>query len=184
MGIMRAWSTMLVLMLSAFPCADGLCHLPGVGGLRMRVSHLPSVCRHHAGPPPPPPPRGGLSLVMSGDDEPGQEPHPELRYTAGIATKGQPVTGQTFAQKQGPWILGLSLGLSFILGQLVFYFGVLFAGRGERLPFPLNIWGAKEKPPVTVEFGFGVITACVSTGIASCVSAVAVIYLAKSLGEA
>ena len=55
-------------------------------------------------------------------------------------------------------------------------------GRGERLPFPLSIWGAKEKPPVTVTFGFGVITACVSTAIASCVSAVAVIYLAKSLG--
>ena len=79
----------------------------------------------------------------------------------------------------------LILGLSFILGQLVLYFGVLFAGRGgrgERLPFPLSIWGAKEKPPVTVTFGFGVITACVSTAIASCVSAVAVIYLAKSLG--
>ena len=50
------------------------------------------------------------------------------------------------------------------------------------MPFPLSIWGAKEKPPVTVTFGFGVITACVSTAIASCVSAVAVIYLAKSLG--
>ena len=182
MGIMRAGSTMLVLMLPAFPCADGLCHLPGVGGLRMRVSHLPSVCRHHAGPPPPPPPRGGLSLVMSGDDDPGQEPHSELRYAAGIATQGQPVTGQTWAKVlAGPLILGLS----FLLGQLVLYFGVLFAGRGgrgERLPFPLSIWGAKEKPPVTVTFGFGVITACVSTAIASCVSAVAVIYLAKSLG--
>ena len=54
--------------------------------------------------------------------------------------------------------------------------------QGERLPFPLSIWGVKEKPPVTVTFGFGVITACVSTAIASCVSAVAVIYLAKSLG--
>ena len=114
-------------------------------------------------------------MHMSGDDDPGQEPHPELRYTAGIATKGQPVTGQTFAQKQGPFIGPLILGLSFILGQLLLYFGLLFAGRGERLPFPLSIWGAKEKPPVTVTFGFGV--------IASCVSAVAVIYLAKSLGD-
>ena len=105
--------TYFMLMLQAFAFADGLCHLPGVGGLPMRVSHLPRVCRHHAGPPPPPPPRGGLSLVMSGDDEPGQEPHPELRYTAGIATKGQPVTGQTFAQKQGPLLGHFILGLFF-----------------------------------------------------------------------
>ena len=33
-------------------------------------------------------------------------------------------------------------------------------------------------------FGFGVITACVSTGIAACVSAMAVIYLGKRLGVA
>ena len=169
---MLAGRTMLVLMLQAFPCADGLCHLPGVGGLRMRVSHLPSVCRHHAGPPPPPPPRG-LSLVMSGDDDPGQEPHSELRYAAGyaagIATQGQPVTGQTWAKVvAGPLILGLS----FILGSLVLYVGVLFVGRGERVPFPLSIWGAKakEKPPLTVSFGWEVVMACVATGIASCVN--------------
>ena len=51
------------------------------------------------------------------------------------------------------------------------------------MPFPLSIWGAKakEKPPLTVSFGWEVVMACVATGIASCVSAVAVIYLANSL---
>ena len=165
---------MLVLMLSAFPCADGLCHLAGVGGLRTRVSHLPSVCRHHAGPPPPPPPRG-LSLVMSGDDDPGQDPHFELRYAAGykagIATQGQPVAGQTWAKVlAGPLILGLSFILGCVLGSFVLYAGVLFVGRGERLPWPLSIWVAKEKPPLTVSFGWEVVWACVATGIASCVS--------------
>jgi len=160
------WQTYFVLMLQAFPFADGLCHLPG-------VSHLPRVCRHHAGPPPPPPPRGGLSLVMSGDNDPEHMPLKDLLSNLATASlMNQPVP-QTFAQKQGPLLLlaGLLLSAS-ILGASV-YFGLLFAGRGKSLPFPLSIWGAKEKPPVTVTFGFGVITACVSTGIASCVSAVA-----------
>lgn len=157
------WQTYFVLMLQAFPFADGLCHLPG-------VSHLPRVCRHHAGPPPPPPPGGRLSLVMSGDNDPEHMPLKDLLSNLATASlMNQPVP-QTFAQKQGP-LLGPLLGAS-ILGASV-YFGLLFAGRGKSLPFPLSIWGAKEKPPVTVTFGFGVITACVSTGSASCVSAVA-----------
>lgn len=163
------WQTYFVLMLQAFPFADGLCHLPG-------VSHLPRVCRHHAGPPPPPPPRGGLSLVMSGDNDPEHMPLKDLLSNLATASlMNQPVP-QTFAQKQGP-LLGPLLGAS-ILGASV-YFGLLFAGRGKSLPFPLSIWGAKEKPPVTVTFGFGVITACVSTGIASCVSAVALCPLGQ-----
>jgi hypothetical protein len=166
------WQTYFVLMLQAFPFADGLCHLPG-------VSHLPRVCRHHAGPPPPPPPRGGLSLVMSGDNDPEHMPLKDLLSNLATASlMNQPVP-QTFAQKQGPLLLlaGLLLSAS-ILGASV-YFGLLFAGRGKSLPFPLSIWGAKEKPPVTVKFGFGVITACVSTGIASCVSAVALCPLGQ-----
>jgi hypothetical protein len=166
------WQTYFVLMLQAFPFADGLCHLPG-------VSHLPRVCRHHAGPPPPPPPRGGLSLVMSGDNDPEHMPLKDLLSNLATASlMNQPVP-QTFAQKQGPLLLlaGLLLSAS-ILGASV-YFGLLFAGRGKSLPFPLSIWGAKEKPPVTVTFGFGVITACVSTGIASCVSAVALCPLGQ-----
>ena len=173
------WQTYFVLMLQAFPFADGLCHLPGVGGLPMRVSHLPRVCRHHAGPPPPPPPRGGLSLVMSGDNDPEHMPLKDLLSNLATASlMNQPVP-QTFAQKQGPLLLlaGLLLSAS-ILGASV-YFGLLFAGRGKSLPSPLSIWGAKEKPPVTVTFGFGVITACVSTGIASCVSAVALCPLGQ-----
>lgn len=163
------WQTYFVLMLQAFPFADGLCHLPG-------VSHLPRVCRHHAGPPPPPPPRGGLSLVMSGDNDPEHMPLKDLLSNLATASlMNQPVP-QTFAQKQGP-LLGPLLGAS-ILGASV-YFGLLFAGRGKSLPFPLSIWGAKEKPPVTVTFGFWVITACVSTGIASCVSAVALCPLGQ-----
>ena len=166
------WQTYFVLMLQAFPFADGLCHLPG-------VSHLPRVCRHHAGPPPPPPPRGGLSLVMSGDNDPEHMPLKDLLSNLATASlMNQPVP-QTFAQKQGPLLLlaGLLLSAS-ILGASV-YFGLLFAGRGKSLPFPLSLWGAKEKPPVTVTFGFGVITACVSTGIASCVSAVALCPLGQ-----
>ena len=123
---------MLVFMLQALTFADGRCHLPGVGGLPMRVSHLPRVCHHHAPPPPPPPPRGGLSLVMSGDDDPGNEPHDHLLNELAIPVKNQPVAGQTFSQKQGSIILGLApifsaLGLGLILRD-----GMLFAGRGKR----------------------------------------------------
>ena len=70
---------MLVLMLQAFHCANGLCQRLGVG-LNTRVSHLPRVCRHHAAPPPPSPPRGGgLSLVMSHDDDPKNNGHTSAR---------------------------------------------------------------------------------------------------------
>ena len=161
---------MLVLMLQAFPCADGLCHLPGVGGLRMKVSHLPRVCRHHAGPPPPPPPRGGRSLVMSGDDDPGHEPYADVLNNLANLPKNQPVTGQTFAQKQGPFILGLF----FLLGQLVLYFGLLFAGRGKRLPVILKFWGVQDtNAPVKVTFElYQVLLACAFAGtvigVASC----------------
>ena len=132
------WQTYFVLMLQAFPFADGLCHLPG-------VSHLPRVCRHHAGPPPPPPPRGGLSLVMSGDNDPEHMPLKDLLSNLATASlMNQPVP-QTFAQKQGPLLLlaGLLLSAS-ILGASV-YFGLLFAGRGKSLPLPLSIWGAEKR---------------------------------------
>jgi hypothetical protein len=113
---------------------------------------------------------------MSGDNDPEHMPLKDLLSNLATASlMNQPVP-QTFAQKQGP-LLGPLLGAS-ILGASV-YFGLLFAGRGKSLPFPLSIWGAKEKPPVTVTFGFWVITACVSTGIASCVSAVALCPLGQ-----
>ena len=123
--------TYFLLMLQAFPFADGLCRLPGVGGLPMRVSHLPRVCRHHAGPPPPPPPRGGLLLVMSGDDDPEHMPLKEL--LSNLATANKPVP-QTFAQKQGPLLLSASV---LALAACV-YNGLLFAGRGKSVPFPLR----------------------------------------------
>ena len=169
--------TYFVLLIQAFPFADGLCHLPGVGGLPMRVSHLPRVCRHHAGPPPPPPPRGGLSLVMSGDDDPEHGSLGDL--LSNLANlKNQPVP-QTFAQKQAAYIqlFGLIFGLIFgqifgsvFLGACV-YFGLLNVGRGKSLPFPLSIWGAKEKPQVKVKvdlvqvfLALGVVT-CVTAGV-------------------
>ena len=170
-------TTLLVLMLQAFPFVDGLCHLPGVGGLPMRVSHLPRVCRHHAGPPPPPPPRGGLSLVMSGDDDPEHGSLGDLLSNL-ADLKNQPVP-QTFAQKQAAYIqlFGLIFGLIFgqifgsvFLGACV-YFGLLNVGRGKSLPFPLSIWGAKEKPQVKVKvdlvqvfLALGVVT-CVTAGV-------------------
>ena len=134
--------TYFLLMLQAFPFADGLCRLPGVGGLPMRVSHLPRVCRHHAGPPPPPPPRGGLLLVMSGDDDPEHMPLKEL--LSNLATANKPVP-QTFAQKQGPLLGPLLLSASVLaLAACVLalaacvYNGLLFAGRGKSVPFPLR----------------------------------------------
>ena len=127
--------TYFLLMLQAFPFADGLCHLPGVGGLPMRVSHLPRVCRHHAGPPPPPPPRGGLLLVMSGDDDPEHMPLKEL--LSNLATANKPVP-QTFAQKQGPLLGPLLLSASVLAHAACVYNGLLFAGRGKSVPFPLR----------------------------------------------
>ena len=113
---------------------------------------------------------------MSGDDDPEHMPLKEL--LSNLATANKPVP-QTFAQKQGPLLGPLLLSASVLAHAACVYNGLLFAGRGKSLPFPLSLWGAKEKPPVTVTFGFGVITACVSTGIASCVSAVALCPLGQ-----
>ena len=135
MATLPSGMTYFVLLIQAFPFADGLCHLPGVGGLPKRVSHLPRVCRHHAGPPPPPPPRGGLSLVMSGDDDPEHMPLKDLLSNLAAANLISQAVPQTFAQKQGPLLLSASvLGGASVLAACVCY-GLLFFGRGK--PFPL-----------------------------------------------
>ena len=82
-------------------------------------------------------------LVMSGDDDPEHMPLKEL--LSNLATANKPVP-QTFAQKQGPLLLSASV---LALAACV-YNGLLFAGRGKSVPFPLTIWGAKEQAPVTV----------------------------------
>ena len=133
--------TYFMLMLQAFVFADGLCHLPGVGGLPMRVSHLPRVCRDHAGPPPPPPPRGGLSLVMSSDGDPDHMPLKDLLSNLAAANLIHQAVPQTFAQKQGPLLLSasvLALGASVLALAACVYFGLLFAGRGRLSTLSLN----------------------------------------------
>ena len=162
--------TYFVLMLQAFPFADGLCHLPGVGGLPMRVSHLPRVCRHHAGPPPPPPPRGGLSLVMSGDDDPEHMPLKDLLSNLAAASlMNQPVP-QTFAQKQGPLLGPLLLSASVLAVGACVYFGLLFVGRGKTFPFFLP-GGAQADPQVKVKVDlFQVFLSFVCAGAVTCVT--------------
>jgi len=145
-------------MLQAFPFADGLCHLPGVGGLPMRVSHLPRVCRDHAGPPPPPPPRGGLSLVMSSDDDPEHMPLKDLLSNLAAANLIHQAVPQSFAQKQGPLLLSASV---LALGACV-YNGLLFAGRGKTLFFFFKPWGAQADPQVKVKVDYDLTQVCLS----------------------
>ena len=136
-----------MLMLQAFPRADGLCQPLGIGlNARARVSLLPRVCHHHAGPPPPPPPRGGLTLVMSGDHNPKNDSHDLLALVA-QSIRNQPVGGSTFAQKHAPIILGFFL----LLSSVILRNGVLNVGKGTRT----RVWlGGKlqDKPVVEVRF--------------------------------
>ena len=144
-----------MLMLQAFPRADGLCQPLGIGlNARARVSLLPRVCYHHAGPPPPPPPRGGLTLVMSGDHNPKNDSHDLLALVA-QSIRNQPVGGSTFAQKHAPIILGFFLLLSSTLSSLflavILRNGILNVGKGTRT----RVWlGGKlqDKPVVEVRF--------------------------------
>ena len=132
---------MLVLMLQAFHCANGLCQRLGVG-LNTRVSHLPRVCRHHAAPPPPPPPRGGgLSLVMSRDDDPKDESHDAMTLvTQGL--QNQPVGGSPFAQQQ--WLGSIIQVFGFLVLAVILHDGMLNVGKGKNVLVP---WVKQKDSP-------------------------------------
>ena len=173
MATLPSGMTYFVLLIQAFPFADGLCHLPGVGGLPMRVSHLPRVCGHHAGPPPPPPPRGGLSLVMNGDADPEHMPLKDLLSNLAAANLISQAVPQTFAQKQGPLLLSASvLALAACIN-----FGLLFAGRGKTVPLFFKLWGAKEDPQVQVKVDLTQV-------LVSLICAGAVTYITAKVGTA
>ena len=117
---------LLLLMLQAFQQrADGLCQPLGTG-----LSARPRVGLLRAGPPPPPPPRGGLTLAMSGDDDPKDESHDRLMLLQFL--RSQPVGGSTFAQKNAAFIQPFIQGFFLLFLAAILRDGLLNVGRGKR----------------------------------------------------
>ena len=122
---------------------------------------------------------------MSGDDDPEHGSLGDLLSNPNLANlKNQPVTGQTFAQKQGPFIelFCLLFGQVF-LGTSV-YFGLLFAGRGKTLPVWLKRWGVQADPRVKVTVDlYQVFFSFVYAGLLTCVTAGVVINLPRGVAS-